>query len=157
MFSDEISLPAFYDNLVFKLRKVKSAANFRLDGLDNSSTLRRRIYDQEITERTIGLVLGPSTFLYRSFLEHWTLTNKGGGDYMKGLVQTSSDETRPRSSSTMIVIRDFFWPLYLILLPDGRKYSLSDGCLYAIVLTLYVCVMILKASPLWLAVNPRSL
>ena len=29
--------------------------------------------------RTIGLVLGPSTALYRSFLKHCTLTNKAVG------------------------------------------------------------------------------
>ena len=41
--------------------------------------LRRRKYDPEIIERTIGLVLGPSTALYRLFLNHCTLTNKAVG------------------------------------------------------------------------------
>ena len=38
--------------------------------------LRRRQYDPLIIERTIGLVLGPCTALYRLFLKHCTLTNK---------------------------------------------------------------------------------
>ena len=51
--------------------------------------LRRRQFDLSIIERTIGIVLGPSTALYRSFLNHCTLTNKA-----VGLVQTSSEATR---------------------------------------------------------------
>ena len=38
--------------------------------------LRRRQYDQLIIERTIGLVLGPSTTLYILFLKVCNLTNK---------------------------------------------------------------------------------
>ena len=36
-------------------------------------------YDPAIIERTIGLVLGPFTALYRSFLKRCTLTNKAVG------------------------------------------------------------------------------
>ena len=38
--------------------------------------LRRRQYDPAVIERTIGLVLGPLTALYRLFLKRCTLTNK---------------------------------------------------------------------------------
>ena len=41
--------------------------------------LRRRQYDPAIIERTIGLVLGPFTALYGSFLKRCTLTNKAVG------------------------------------------------------------------------------
>ena len=41
--------------------------------------LRRRQYDPGIIERTIGLVLGPFTALYRSFIKRCTLTNKAVG------------------------------------------------------------------------------
>ena len=37
------------------------------------------IFDPAIIERTIGLVLGPFTALYRSFLKRCTLTNKAVG------------------------------------------------------------------------------
>ena len=67
------------------------AENLRLEkmvqGFEESSIrpvvllkrLRRRQYDPAIIERTIGLVLGPFTALYRSFLKRCTLTNKAVG------------------------------------------------------------------------------
>ena len=50
----------FYSDLVYKLRRVKAASK----------------YDPAIIERTVGLVLGPFTSLYRSFLKRCTMTNK---------------------------------------------------------------------------------
>ena len=47
--------------------------------------LRRRQYDPDIIERTIGLVLGPFTALYRSFLKRCTLTNKAVGTIWRAL------------------------------------------------------------------------
>ena len=47
--------------------------------------IRRRQYDPEIIERTIGLVLGPFTALYRSFLKRCTLTNKAVGTIWRAL------------------------------------------------------------------------
>ena len=46
---------------------------------------RRRQYDPVIIERTIGLVLGPSTALYEPFLKHCTLTNKAVGTIWRAL------------------------------------------------------------------------
>ena len=40
---------------------------------------RRQEYDPVIIERAIGLVIGPSIALYRSFLTHCNLTNKAMG------------------------------------------------------------------------------
>ena len=47
--------------------------------------LRRRQYDPVIIERTIGLVLGPFTALYRSFLKRCTLTNTAVGAIWRAL------------------------------------------------------------------------
>ena len=47
--------------------------------------LRRRQYDPLIIERTIGLVLGPSTASYGPFLKHCTLTNKAVGTIWRTL------------------------------------------------------------------------
>ena len=77
--SEGISHPAFYCDLVYKLRKVKYEANFVSSGSKIAKRLRRRKYDSLIIERTICLVLGPSTALYRSFLKRCTLTNKAVG------------------------------------------------------------------------------
>ena len=49
------------------------------------SCLRRRQYDPSIIERTIGLVLGPFTASYRSFLKLCTLTNKAVGTIWRAL------------------------------------------------------------------------
>ena len=74
--SKGISHPVFYDDLVNKLRRVKDTPNFISSGSKIVKRLRRRQYDPVIIERTIGLVLGPSTALQGPFLKHFTLTNK---------------------------------------------------------------------------------
>ena len=78
-FSKGISHPVFYGDLVYKLRRVKDTPNFFSLGSKIVKRLRRRQYDPVIIERTIVLVLGPSTALYEPFLKHCTLTNKAVG------------------------------------------------------------------------------
>ena len=63
--SKGITHPVFYGDLVYKLRRVKSESNFISSGSKIVKRLRRRQYDPEIIEMTIGLVLGPFTALYR--------------------------------------------------------------------------------------------
>ena len=77
--SQGIAHPVFYGDLVYKLRRVKGESNFISSGSKIVKRLRRRQYDPAIIERTIGLVLGPFTALYRSFLKRCTLTNKAVG------------------------------------------------------------------------------
>ena len=77
--SKGISHPVFYGDLVYKLRRVKDTPNFISSGSKIVKRLRRRQYDPVIIERTISLVLGPCTALYRPFLKHCTLTNKAVG------------------------------------------------------------------------------
>ena len=77
--SQGIAHPVFYGDLVYKLRRVKGEANFISSGSKIVKRLRRRQYDPAIIERTIGLVPGPFTALYRSFLKRCTLTNKAVG------------------------------------------------------------------------------
>ena len=62
--------------LVYKLRRVEGEANFISSVSKVVKRLRWRQYDPAIIERTIGLVFGPFTVLYRSFLKRCTLTNK---------------------------------------------------------------------------------
>ena len=77
--SKGITHPVFYGDLVYKLRRVKDNTNFISSGSKIVKRIRRRQYDPVIIERTIGLVLGPFTALYRSFLKHCTLMNKAVG------------------------------------------------------------------------------
>ena len=66
-----------FDN--FSVIRIKDTPNFTSSGSKIVKRLRRRQYDPVIIERTIGLVLGPSTALYEPFLKHCTLTNKAIG------------------------------------------------------------------------------
>ena len=83
--SKGITHPVFYDDLVYKLRRVKSESNFISSGSKIVKRLRRRQYDPVIIERTIGPVLGPFTALHRSFLKRCTLTNKAVGTISRAL------------------------------------------------------------------------
>ena len=78
-FTEGISHPVFYGDIVYKLRRVRCEANFVSSGSKIVKRLQRRMYDPLIIEKTIGLVLGSSTALYRSFLKRCNLTNKGMG------------------------------------------------------------------------------
>ena len=77
--SKGISHPVIYGDLVYKLRRIKDTPNFISSGLTIVKRLRRLQYDRLIIDRTICLVLDPSTALYRPFLKHCTLTNKALG------------------------------------------------------------------------------
>ena len=83
--TEGISHPVFYGDLVNKLRRVRCEANFVSAGSKIVKCVRRGKYDPLIIERTIGLVLGPSTALCRSFLAHCTLTNKAMGTIWRDL------------------------------------------------------------------------
>ena len=67
--SKGISHPVFYGDQVYKLKRVKDTPNFISSGSKIVKRLRRRQYDPVIIERTIGLVLDPSTALYKPFLK----------------------------------------------------------------------------------------
>ena len=86
---------------------------------------------------------------------------QGGGDCMTGLVKTSSVETMPRSPSSLIVSRDSFSPwTWACFQTGGALSTLADVVMYfwcAVFITLHVCVIIFKASPLQLAVGHRPL
>ena len=64
---------------------VKDKPNFISSGSKIVKQLRRRQCDPLIIERTIGLVIGPSTALYRPSLKHCTLTNKAVGTIWRAL------------------------------------------------------------------------
>ena len=102
-------------------KEIKDTPNFISSGSKIVKRLRRRQYDPVIIERTIGLVLGPSTALYEPFLKHCTLTNKAVGDYMTGLVQTSSEATGSWSFSPLIVSPGLLRPSDLSSLSAWRS------------------------------------
>ena len=76
---------------------------------------------------------------------------------MTGLVQTSSEETSPRSCSPLIVSRDSFGPWTWACFQTGGAYpTMADVFIcfwYTVYITLHVCVIIILAPSLWLPVG----
>ena len=65
-------MPQVYDRLKYDVNFVSSDSKI-------VKRLQRRKYDQVNIESTICLVVSPSLALYRSFLKHFTPTNKAAG------------------------------------------------------------------------------
>ena len=103
--SKGISHPVFYGDLVYKLRRVKGTPNFISSGSKIVKRLRRRQYDPLIIERTIGLVLGPSTTLYGPFLKHCTLTNKAVGTIWRALSKPPQRRQGPDLRPLWLLVR----------------------------------------------------
>ena len=91
--------------------------------------LRRRKYDQVIIERTMDLVLDPSTSLYWSFLKHCTLTNKAVGTIWRYLSKPPKRRQGP-DPRPLWLLSGLLQSLDLSSLPDGRSEAYSGGCLY---------------------------
>ena len=85
----------FYGDLVYILRRVNDTPNFIPSGSKIVKCFRRRHYDPGIIETTIGIVLVPSTALYRPFLKHCTLTNKAVGTICRALSKPSQRRQGP--------------------------------------------------------------
>ena len=155
--TEGISHPVFYGDLVYKLRRVRCEANFVSSGSKIVKRLRRRKYDPLIIENTIGLVLGPSTALYRSFLEHCTLTNKAEGTIWRDLSKPPQRRQGPDPRPLWLLVGT---PLVLgpELASRRAEHSHSGGCHYIFWIYCFyhlTCVIIFMASPLQLAVGPR--
>ena len=103
--SKGISHPIFYGHLVYKLRRVKDTPNFILSGSKIVKRLRRRQYDPVIMEKAKGLVLGPSTALYRPFLKHCTLTNKAVGIIWQALSKPPQRRQGPDLRPLWLLVR----------------------------------------------------
>ena len=122
--------------------------------------LRRRQYDPEIIEKTIGLVLGPFTALYRSFLKRCTLTNKAVGTIWRALSKPPQRRQGPdpRPLWLLVVTPSAFGPELAYRLRVVQP-TLMDFPIFLYTFTLlYMSVyLIFMTSPLWLAVGPQSL
>ena len=139
--STGISQPVFYGDIVYKLWRVKDTPNFISSGSKIVKRLRRQQYNPLIIERTIGLMLGPSTALHKPFLEHCTLTKKAVGpcpnllignkvlifapsDCYAGLLQPSDLNSLQDGRSIVCPIR---MSLYIFLL--YKIYHLCFTCI----------------------------
>ena len=87
------------------------------------------VHNPVIIERTIGLVLGPSTALDSSFLKHCTLTNKVLGTIWRNLSKPPQRIQGPDPFPSDCK-SGLLQPLDLSSLLDGRSIAYSGGCLY---------------------------
>ena len=140
--SKGISHPVFYNDLVYKLRRVKETPDFISSDQKIIKRLRRREYNPLIIKRTIGLLLGHSTALYRPILQHCTLTNKAVWTIWRAL-------SKPRQRRQGPDLR----PLWLLVgTPSAiRLMSLTDGRSIAcpIRMPLYIYFCLYKIYHLW--------
>ena len=141
--SKGITHPVFYGDLVYKLRRVKSESNFISSGSKIVKRLRRRQYDPETIERTIGLVLGPFTALYRSFLKRCTLTNKAVGTIWRALSKPPQRRQGPDPRPLWLLVGtpSAFGPELAYRLRVAQP-TLMDVPIFLIYfyITIYVCV-----------------
>ena len=123
--------------------------------------LRRRQYDTVIIETTIGLVLGPFTALYRSFLKRCTLTNKAVGTIWRALSKPPQRRQGPDPRPLWLLVGtpSAFRPELAYRLRVAQP-TLVDVPIYFFDILLYHHMFvyhIFMTSPLWLAVGPQSL
>ena len=145
---------------VYKLRMVKSETNFISSGSKIVKRLQRRQYDPEIIERTIGLVLGPFTAMYRSFLKRCTLTNKTVGTLWRALFKPSQRRQGPDPRPVWLLVEtpSAFGPELAYGLRVARP-TFMDVPIYFWYTIILLCLFVyhlFMTSPLWLAVGPQS-
>ena len=85
-----ISHPVFYDDLVYKLKRVKDTPNFISSGSKILIRLRRRHCDPLIIERTYWSLYS----LVQTFPKALHSDLQAGWDYKTGLFQISPEATR---------------------------------------------------------------
>ena len=118
----------------YKLRRVKCKA------IEYSQSLRRRKYDPVIIERTISLLLGPSSALYISVLKHCTLTNKTLGTIWRdlskppqrrqALILVPSDLIVSRDSCSPVVDGPELASTLVVQLPLANVHIFLIYCFY---------------------------
>ena len=105
--------------------------------------LRRRQYDPEIIERTICLVLGPFTALYRSFLKRCTLTNKAVGTIWRALSKPPQRRQGPDPRPLWLLVGapSVFGPelAYRVRVVQPTLMDVPIFLIYFYI-TIYVCV-----------------
>ena len=100
--------------------------------------LRRRKYDQVIIDRTKGLLLGPSTALYRSFQKHCTLTNKAVGTIWRDLSKAPQRRQGPDPRTLWLIVGT-----PLVLGPDLDSRRAEHGLLWRMSLYIFDILFLL--------------
>ena len=150
-----------YGDLVYKLRRVKGEANFISSGSKIVKRLRHRQYDPAIIERTIGLVLGPFTALYRSFLKRCTLTNEAVETIWRALSKPPQRRQGPDPRPLWLLVGtpSAFGPelAYRLRVAQPTLMDVARYFWYTLILLYMFVYYSFMTSPLWLAVGPQSI
>ena len=159
--SQGITHPVFYDDLVYKLRRVKGEYNLIWAVSKIVKRLRRHQYDPTIIERTIRLVLGSLTALYRSFLKRCTLTNKAIWTIWRALYKPlqTRQGTDPRPLWLLVGTPSAFGPelAHRVRVVQPSLTDVTRYFWYTLILLYMFVYHIFMTSLLWLAVDPRSI
>ena len=150
----------FYGDLVYKLRRVKGEAIFISSGSKIVKRLRSRQYDPAIIERTKGLVLGPFTASYISFLKRCTLTNKAVGTIWRALSKPPQRRQGPDPRPLWLLVGtpSAFEPelAYRLRVAQPTLMDVTRYFWYTFILLYIFVYYIFMTSPLWLAVGPQT-
>ena len=123
-------------------------SEFRVVGLWNSQRPSTSKDDPLIIEMTIGLVLGPSTALYRSFPKNCTLTYKAVGTIWRDLSKPPQRRQGPDPRPLWLLVGT---PLVLgpELASRRAEHSHSGGCLYMFLIYCFYHLTCLCYNFLW--------
>ena len=135
-------------------------SEFHLVGLKNSETPSTSSVWPAIIERTIGLVLGPFTALFRSFLKRCTLTNKVVGTIWRTLSKPPQRRQGPDPRPLWLFVGTpsvFGTELaYRLRVAQPTLMDVTRYFWYTFILLYIIVYYIFMTSPLWLAVGPQS-
>ena len=128
---------------------------FHLVGLENCQTPST----SSVWPRSIGLLLGPFTALYRSFLKRCNMTNKAVGTIWRALSKPPNRRLGP--DPRPLISRDSFILGHELAYRLGvAQPTLKDAHTYfwfTIILLYMFVYLIFMTSPIWLAVGLQSL
>ena len=136
-----ISHLVYYDDLVYKLRRVRGAANYFSSGA-------KIIQHHRLIKWTIAVLLGPSTALCS-----WT--NKAIGTKWRDLFKPPQRRTGSSSSSPLILNRGP-WRWASVQL-DRAQPTLVDVTRYFYTMFFYLTCLCTEVLLLWSNIGPRIL
>ena len=155
-----ITNPVFYNDLVYKLTRVRGEENVISSGSKIVKRIRRQ-YDPITIEMTIGILLGQLTALYRSFIKRCTLTNNSVGTIWRALSKPPQRRQGPDPRPLWLLVGTpsaFGHELaYRVRVAQPTLMIVPIYFWYTIILLYMFVYHIFMTFPLLLAIGPRSL
>ena len=136
------NIPRYFCFFAYKLRRVIDIPNFISSGSKIVKRRRRGQHDPLIIEWTSGLLLGPSTALYRLFRKHCTLTNKVVGTIWRAM-------SKPPQRNRVLIPVPSYWDSFSLCTLAREQTARSTAyftwcpCIFLVYyyITIYVGVL----------------